>query len=281
MITLEPYIEDFDPTGDAPSQFRLLAGNIPSKVKANALYPMKFNTNVLPSGSAKFTIIKEKDIKFNSLLFKEIKLPSLTVGHYEAWLKYEDNEKSIGKFNILDEKVVGLDNTSLDLIAFEEIQVNPISFFITIESEGDLDAKSSNLTVLESDIDSEIIEIKFQEIDLNNVSGQYILGTPTDKQENDETSGIRFIDNSTSPLTSSLILPKLKTGWVYEAWILYKGEFALTSGRFSKANTKDKFSGFSGKIEGPSFPGEDYLNNLPNELETPLDLTDGNTMVVN
>ena len=115
-------------------------------------------------------------------------------------------------------------------------------------------------------------------VDISGFSGEYILATPTDGDGNNETSGIWFVDPS--DITATLNIPDAPDGWVYEGWVVHQGQ-PITSGRFASANGPDDFNGFSGTVApGPQLPGEDYIMNLPEGFDGPLELADGETMVV-
>jgi len=119
------------------------------------------------------------------------------------------------------------------------------------------------------------IILRFPHIDLEKISGQFMLGTPTDNNTFlNERSGLWF--GSILKNESGLDLPPLPTGWIYEGWGVVKGQ-TLTTGRFANASDPDVFSGFSdNKAPAPSFPGEDFLRDPPvlvfPDLTFPVDL---------
>jgi len=110
------------------------------------------------------------------------------------------------------------------------------------------------------------------------ISGTYILATPTDGLDNNELSGIWF-PQLPGPPTAGLSLPNLDDGWIYEGWVVNGGN-PLTSGRFSGTEGIDLFDGYSSTEPGPPFPGEDYLVNPSARLIFPIDLSDGESLAV-
>jgi len=203
----------------------------------------------------------------SKLSLSELNLEALEEGHYEGWAIFGEEKISTGKFNIGDNLVF---NTGLDLSNADKI-------VITIEPEGDTDDVPSGIVVLTGDLVSGEASLEFP-VSFEGISGGYILATPTDGPDSNETSGVWFLELP-EPLNSSLILPELPGGWVYEGWVVNKGT-PLTSGRFTDVSDADDFEGFSGAEPGPDFPGEDYLVNAPEGTEFPINLADGQSLVV-
>ena len=114
-------------------------------------------------------------------------------------------------------------------------------------------------------------------------TGKYILATPTDMDDTNESSGVWFLDNTNAPnLTAGLSLPTLSDGWKYEGWVVFDGT-PISTGTFTSAEAADDnattstFKGDAGN--GPGYPGEDYLQNAPAGLTFPTDLK-GRTVVI-
>lgn len=112
--------------------------------------------------------------------------------------------------------------------------------------------------------------------------GSFMLATPTDNNSLiNERSGVWF--GNVYQNTSLLNLPQPTAGWVYEGWAVIGGR-TLTTGRFQRADQKDRFSGFSDtKASSPDFPGEDFLNDPPVAvfpgLAFPVDLSSQTIMI--
>jgi hypothetical protein len=192
-------------------------------------------------------------------------LMDLPKGHYEGWAIFGSEKVSTGKFNPNDELTFTIKR---NLSAADKI-------VITIEPEGDIDDIPA-IPVLVGDLKDNKAFLNFP-VNLNDISGNYILATPTDGSDSFETSGIWFL--MLPGPTTGLVLPNLTNGWVYEGWVVNQG-VPLTSGKFSSADDFDLFSDYSGSMEGPPFPGEDYLTNPPMNLVFPINLSDGKSKAV-
>ena len=109
-----------------------------------------------------------------------------------------------------------------------------------------------------------------------NVSGDYILATPTDSDTTNEYSGIWFLNNSGMSPVAGLNLPTLEDGWKYEGWVVINGT-PVSTGTFTSAMGADEMSPFSNG--GPAFPGEDFLMNAPMGMTFPVDIRGGNAVI--
>ena len=121
--------------------------------------------------------------------------------------------------------------------------------------------------------------------DFSEATGKYFLATPTDgNSDMNEESGLWFIDNSTGTKEAGLTLPTLAAGWKYEGWVVINS-IAVSTGTFTNPAVADdnaSTSTFKGtESDGPAFPGEDFLQNAPENLgvDFPIDLR-GKTVVV-
>ena len=112
--------------------------------------------------------------------------------------------------------------------------------------------------------------------DFSDAAGQFILGTPSDGADNNELSGLWFLQ--VPGPEASLELPELPEGWVYEGWAVVDG-VPISTGTFSDGGAADDFNGFSGPDAVPAYPGEDFLVNAPEGLSFPLDLSGGAAVI--
>jgi hypothetical protein len=202
-----------------------------------------------------------------SLTFALSGLETLSSGHYEGWAIFGEEKVSTGKFNIGDDLEF---SSSRDLSTADKI-------VITIEPDGDTDEVPSGIVVLAGDVSGDAASLGFP-VDLSGAAGNYILATPTNGDDSDETSGVWFL-KLPPPLQVGLVIPQLPDGWVYEGWVVNQGA-PITTGRFSSPEGIDGFDGFSGSEGGPPFPGEDYIVNAPAGLTFPINLADGESKVV-
>ncbi|MDF1695476.1 MAG: anti-sigma factor [Saprospiraceae bacterium] len=197
---------------------------------------------------------------------------------YEGWIMVDGSPKSTGVFTV-DENGA-LSNSSFDLNA-DDLE-SATTFILTIEPSPDSDPAPSDVHILAGDFSSDNANLTVSHgaaigSDFTSSTGGYILATPTDGMENNENSGVWFLDPTAGP-GASLSLPALPAGWAYEGWAVIDGT-PVTTGTFTSVSGSDDAAPFSGTESGPSYPGEDFLNNAPNGLTFPTDLR-GATIVV-
>jgi hypothetical protein len=113
---------------------------------------------------------------------------------------------------------------------------------------------------------------------LQGSSGRFVLGTPTDGDQENELSGVWFIDTRVSPVGPGLTLPEATLGWVYEAWVSLDG-VDLSTGKFLEPTGADSAATYSGTEDPPPFPGEDFLVRAPAGLAFPPDLSGATVFV--
>lgn len=200
--------------------------------------------------------------------------------HYEGWAITPAGPVSTGKFNVASggglvtlagAAIAGGEfNTAVNLDAATAI-------VITIEPSGDIDAVPATTKILAGALasGSAPLLISAAQALATNFSagtGKFILATPTDGMNNNETSGIWFLDLVGGTPTVGLSLPTLPAGWIYEGWAVISGK-PVTTGRFTSATGADASAPFSGPQAGPPFPGEDFLVNAPAGLTFPTNLS--------
>lgn len=159
-------------------------------------------------------------------------------------------------------------------------------FVLSIEPAVDGDPAPAATKILVGDFNGNTANVSTDIIgDFSNSMGSYILATPTDGEMSNETSGIWFLDPSSGSPMSGLDLPELSAGWKYEGWVVMNG-MPISTGTFTNVAATDEFDGFSGPNMLPSpngadgfFPGEDFLQNAPDGLTFPTDLS-GTTAVI-
>lgn len=196
-------------------------------------------------------------------------LPRLQGAVYELWTIYGNDKLSAGKFNVdARGRVAGRlrsvrDPRQADMLA------------VTIEPRRDRDPKPTATVILAGRPTASGARLSFP-IDLRRLSGTFLLATPTDDDNTDETAGIWFL---TPSMQASLRIPAAPAGWAWEGWGVTQRK-PLTTGRFAKAAGADRSAPFSGPRPAPPFPGEDFLRRLPSGVSTPVNLADGSSMVV-
>ena len=113
---------------------------------------------------------------------------------------------------------------------------------------------------------------------LDPATGKFILRTPTDDDPENETSGIWFMDPTTTPAEDGLHLPEAPEGWNYESWVVV-GDQYLSMGKFFLPDMADSTATYSGTLPSPTVPGEDFLTAAPAGLTFPLDLSGATVLV--
>lgn len=206
--------------------------------------------------------------------------------HYEGWAIMPNGPVSTGKFNVVSGgglvTVSGSAITGGEFIAGIDLDA-ATAIVITIEQNGDVDAVPSATKVLGGSLTSGSASLQIsapQALATNfaAAAGKFILATPTDGMNNNETSGIWFVDLVGGTPTVGLSLPALSPGWTYEGWAVIGGR-PVSTGRFTSAAGADGSARYSGPLAAPPFPGEDFLANAPSGLIFPTNLSGGMAVI--
>ncbi len=224
-----------------------------------------------------------------SLSFANLK-PLTGTLNYQAWaVEYYDGSYygyPLGMFNINDSgHMVSASGDSLisgdftveldaDAIYAIGISVEAASTPVTISSYahilgGLVSSGQASLTVSNS---------FGMSMSLDNITGRYILATPTDTINTNEKSGIWFLDTSTGISFNGLSLPTLGSGWKYEGWVKFDTLWVST-GKFTSVSAADESNTYGSAWSAPAFPGQDFLINAPSGLTFPTDLSGCQVMV--
>lgn len=198
---------------------------------------------------------------------------------YEGWIIVNAAPVSTGRFTVDD-------NGGLSQASFEmdiEMLAAATTFVLTIEPATGDAAGPTDVHILGGDFTGNTGQLTISHPaalgdDFSSAMGNYILATPTNGPETDEKSGVWFLDLSSGAPAVGLTLPTLPAGWKYEGWVVTGGQ-PVTSGKFLSATGVDEFDEFSGDLDGPPFPGEDYLMNAPAGLDFPTDLSGGKAVI--
>ena len=195
--------------------------------------------------------------------------------NYEGWLIVDGSAISTGLFTV--NASGDLSQTSFEVSA-EDLE-NASTFVLTIEPSPDPDPAPSDVHILAGDFTGNSANLSVDHPaalgdDFATANGRYILATPTDGADNNENSGIWFLDPSSGTPQPGLTLPDLPNGWIYEGWAVIDGT-PVSTGTFLSVSGSDNDASFSGSMAGPPYPGEDFLNNAPSDLVFPTDLSSG------
>lgn len=202
-----------------------------------------------------------------------------TSANYEGWLIVDGSPVSTGLFTVnsagqLSQNSFEVNSADLD---------NASTFVLTIEPNPDPDPAPSDVHIVAGDFSGTTANLNISHSaalgnDFSSASGRYILATPTDGADNNENSGIWFLDPSSGSPQAGLDLPTLPAGWAYEGWAVIEGT-PVSTGTFLSVSGADDNADFSGTMAGPPFPGEDFLTNAPGNLMFPTDLAGGTAVI--
>jgi hypothetical protein len=198
---------------------------------------------------------------------------------YEGWIIVDGQPVTTGTF-----RVDGSGNLSQSSFSLNREDLkNSSAFVLTIEPFPDTDPAPSKVHILAGDISGGKANLNVEHgaalgTNFSSSMGKYILATPTDGMNNNEKSGVWFLDPSSGSPAAGLTLPALPEGWIYEGWAVIDGQ-AVTTGKFSSVSGADDAAPFSGSQAGPPFPGEDFVNNAPTGLTFPTDVSGGKAVI--
>ena len=191
---------------------------------------------------------------------------------YEGWLIIDDAPVSTGTFSVdADGAVVPISSPTIANAA------DATTFVLTIEPSPDPDPAPADTHVLAGNFVNGSATLSIEHpaalgTDFSSSTGSFAVTTPSTTTEDDDYSGIWFLEVTDDGPAASLNLPELPAGWAYEGWTVGPTG-PLSTGTFLSGSGADDFSGFSGPEATPPFPGEDFVANAPEGLEFPRDLS--------
>lgn len=211
-------------------------------------------------------------------------LPQIENAEYVVWSESTEGTTFLGGFIVNSAgKIEGVGNTAFsdnELIVDSNLS-SATRIFITLELSGE-HIQPTGPEVLSAEMKEGIGALLSPLAGLSEkMVGEYLLATPTDGPNTSETSGIWFIRrNPDGSDSAGLTLPQLPRGWEYSGVVRHQ-DTLLYTGSFASAAESDSFSLYSGEVQGPAFPGEDFLTNQPSTagFNFPVNLADGTTEV--
>ncbi len=214
---------------------------------------------------------------YQLLNLNALNFPTIQLGHYALWAEEEDGKtRFLKRFNFVNGNLTSLDGSELRKLEIEDWGT-PTQFTITIESEGDRDEKKG-LLFMSTEVKNEATVLNF---DLPETQGEnsLLLATPTDGNTTiNEQSGIWF---TTESLGQSLSLPGIPEGFIFEARLIHMDTAtSLGMGRFLKADQSDNSNSYSLTATPYYFPGEDFLTNMPGNIEAPVNIANGQYEII-
>lgn len=196
----------------------------------------------------------------------------LPTGHYEGWAIFANERISTGKFNVnADGALQSITGAAILAFPLTRDIATAERIVITIEPEGDRDSVPSGVVFLEGALARGRAQLVFPLV-REPLAGAVTMMTPTDGDSSNEAAGAWFYDARTRD--STLRLPDLPPGWVFEGWVGTQG-LTFSMGRFTRAVGGDAAASFSGTRPGLPTPGEDLVARLPGAVRPPINLADG------
>ena len=199
---------------------------------------------------------------------------------YEGWLIVDGSPVTAGIFRVNDNGELSQSSFDIESSVLE----SATAYVLTIEPSPDNDPAPSDVHILAGDFSSQSAELSVSHnaaigTDFTSSTGEYILATPTDgSDDSNELSGVWWLNPTNGP-SAGLSLPTLPAGWKYEGWAVIDGT-AVSTGTFTSVSGADDDASFSGtEAAAPAYPGEDFLNNAPNGLSFPTDLSGGTVVI--
>ncbi|QMU65669.1 MAG: hypothetical protein GKR88_16210 [Flavobacteriaceae bacterium] len=214
---------------------------------------------------------------------------------YEGWLIVNGSPVSSGIFNVdasgnLSQTSFAVSTSNLD---------NASAFVLTIEPSPDSNPAPSDVHILAGDFSGNSASLSIGHAsavgtDFSNATATYVLRAPTDDGDgatNFQAGVWWFMNIFGTTQDCCTNLPELPTGWNYEGWAVVDGTPLSTGvfadGEVNNVSRRDSYSdrdvnnnadpalatGFNGNVaSGPNYPGEDFIQNLPAGVTTPVDL---------
>ena len=213
-------------------------------------------------------------------------LDATTEGSYEGWvIDAGGMAHSTGKF-VLD---------ASGMHTFTSTTAEPMMFVLTVEPPGDNDAVPSDQKLIGGPFTNgtaSLASLGFVSADATadfaTSPGTHVLLTPTTGTATDDDGGIWLIDPGSG--TSTVSLPALNSGWVYEGWVVYGPgtpmQTAISYGKYEpqadgtlSARDSDAAGPLSGApgdlMAGPPVPGGDFVatngETVPGGIPLPFD----------
>ncbi len=189
-------------------------------------------------------------------------LPQLGADYvYEGWLIVDGSPVTAGRFTVDENGDATPAWFDLDQADVDSATV----YVLTIEPAVGDDPAPSSTHILAGAISGGTADLTTDHAaaigtDFASAAGSYILTTPTTGDMTLQEQGIWWLTPG-DPKTSSLVLPTLPDGWVYEGWVVGAAG-PVSTGRFTDVAAADDdlagpAKGDSGN--GPAFPGQDLI----------------------
>lgn len=190
--------------------------------------------------------------------------------NYEGWIIVDGSPVSTGLFTVdadgnLSQTEFAVDQENLDAAS---------AFVLSVEPSPDSDPAPSEVKYLNGDFSGNDATLGTGVVgDFSAASGKYFFATPTTTSTTDDLSGVWFSDFVNGAPVNAFELPTLGAGWTYEGWAVIGG-VPVSTGTFNDPASDDSGCPLCGTDNpAPPFPGEDFINDAPEGLNFPVDLS--------
>ncbi|MCH7824145.1 MAG: hypothetical protein IH849_05035 [Acidobacteria bacterium] len=198
-------------------------------------------------------------------------------GTYSAFLSLDDGDiVGLGGFNVNDSgRPIDGQGNVIDRFTADRNLFSSVSLVVSVE-QGAIGSSPSQATILQGPFINGIASLSVPSpLFISDASGSYRVFTPTDGPSTHEGSGAWAVSVAGE---ATLTLPPLNNLYLYEHFMVING-MPITMGRFSTAGVADFANPWSGPLEAPAFPGEDFLANAPQGFTFPADLSGAQLLV--
>lgn len=209
-------------------------------------------------------------------------LPPSGAWHDEIWARNPSGgEFRVGAFRVLEGgSLVTLAGDSLVRFDLADLPLPGSEILVTVERGGELAGTRSDRVLLRGTLEQTEAELTAALPDL--AGNQTALLAASTRASAPLTAGVWFAASGAgkgSP-AHGLSLPARSDGWTYGGWVRTGSVAVLPTGLFSDPNGPDDRAPYSGSEPGWNIPGEDFLENAPDDLSFPLNLADGRSDVI-
>lgn len=212
------------------------------------------------------------DVRGIAMGFENLQRLEQGEGIYAGWVRLDNGDViGLGTFNVdTDGRPVNRDGEFIDRFSSPESLFNSVSIVITVEPSGNAGPQPGSAAILQGPFLDGVAQMSVPApLLIDQSGGSYRVFTPTDGPDTNENSGVWAVDEDGE---ASLQLPPLNNVYSYEHYMIIDGQ-TVTMGRFVSPDAPDFINRFSGPLEPPPFPGEDFLQNAPPGLVFPTDLS--------
>ncbi len=197
---------------------------------------------------------------------------------YSAFLSLDNGDiVRLGGFNVNDAgRPIDPQGDVIDRFSASENLFSSVSLVVAVEPLGVVGETPGPAVIMQGPFIDGIASLSVPApLFIADSVGSYRVFTPTDGPGTNEGSGAWAISVGGE---GTLTLPPLNNLYLYEHFMVIDG-MPITMGRFVTADVADFANPWSGPLEAPAFPGEDFLENDPAGFTFPANLSGAQLLV--